>query len=34
MLPLDSFVSNIYSHLGYSVGKFQASQLIVIGAMD
>ena len=35
--PSDSFVSYLNSHLGYSVGEFQALQLIVLavfGAVD
>ena len=37
MLPLDSYMSNLYSHLGCSTGAFQAVQLIVpvvFGALD
>ena len=30
MLPLDSFMSNLYSQLQYSTGEFQALQLIVL----
>ena len=32
MLPLDSFMSCLHSLLGYSTGKFQALQLIVLAA--
>ena len=37
MFPLDSFISCLHSPLGYSAGKFQALQLIVLavfGAVD
>ena len=32
MFPLDSFMSCLYSLLGYSTGEFQALQLIVLAA--
>ena len=32
MLPLDSFMSCLHSLLGYSIGEFQALQLIVFAA--
>ena len=32
MLPSNSFMSNLYSQLGYSTGEFQALRLIVLGA--
>ena len=37
MLSSDSFMSNLYSKLGYPTGEFQALQLVVIalfGAVD
>ena len=30
MLPLDSFMSNLYSQLGFFTGEFQALQLVVL----
>ena len=36
-IPLDSFMSCLHSLLGYSIGEFQALQLIVLvafGAVD
>ena len=32
MLPSDSFMSCLHSLLGYSIGEFQALQLIVLAA--
>ena len=32
MFPLDSFMSCLHSQLGYSIGEFQALQLIVLAA--
>ena len=37
MLPSDTFMSNLYSLLGYSTGELEALQIIavaVLGAMD
>ena len=34
MLPSDFFMSNLYSHLGYSTGEFQILQLIALVVFD
>ena len=34
MLPLDSFMSKLYSQSGYPTGEFQALQLIDLAMFD